>query len=315
MPLVSIVIPAHNAAPYLPAALQSCLEQTHSPHEIIVVDDGSTDATHQVVEQFPTVTYIYQDNAGPGSARNTGINAAQGEFVQFLDADDVLLPEKVMRSLAIFAEFPQTSVVYSNYDWRTPDLSQPVSDVDFLKTGGMVAPDDMLDFLLGTGAAPVATSCMLCRRDSLRAVNGFDERLFIGEDWFLWVKLTARGEVMRPLDEPLVWYRRTPGSLTSDALRMARQRLQAYQQLREIDLSPRYDLDEMIAMRHHVLAMKLWEAGQRRTAREHFREAIEQHLRRRAIRHALRVASYALSARAAERLLALYSRLFTRNIL
>jgi glycosyltransferase involved in cell wall biosynthesis len=313
MPLVSIVIPAYNAAPYLPAALRSCLNQIHLPHEIIVVDDGSTDATRQVTEQFPAVTYIYQDNAGPGRARNTGINAAAGEFVQFLDADDVLLPEKIARSLAIFAAYPEASVVYSNYDWRTPDLSLPMTEADFLKTGSMVAPDDMLDFLLGTGAAPVATSCALCRTVSLRAVNGFDERLLIGEDWFLWVKLTAKGEVMRPLDEPLVWYRHTPGSLTSDALRMARNRLQAYQQLREVDLSPRYDLDEMIAMRHHVLAMKLWGAGQRPSARDHFRKAIEQHPRRRAIRHVLRAASFLIPAWAAERLLALYSRVLNKN--
>jgi glycosyltransferase involved in cell wall biosynthesis len=313
MPLVSIVIPAHNAAPYLPAALQSCNEQTHSNLEIIVIDDGSTDATARVVAQHPAVTYIYQDNAGPGHARNTGIEAANGAFIQFLDADDVLLPQKITRSLAVFDQHPNASVVYSNYEWRTPDLAAPVTEAAFLKTGSMVPPDDMLDFLLTSGSAPATTSCALCRTASLRAVKGFDERLFIGEDWFLWVKLAAAGQVIYPLDEALVWYRHTPGSLTSDGLRMARQRLRAYQQLREVSLPPRYDVDEMIAMRHHVLAMKLWAAGNRREARAHFRHAIREHPQRRAIRRILSWASYLIPVRTVEGVLALYGRLFRKH--
>ncbi len=97
MELVSIIITAYNYARFLPEALRSCLAQTYQPVEIIVVDDGSTDNTREVVAGFPEVKYIYQPNQGVTSALNVGLSHAQGEFIQFLDADDTLSPTKIQR--------------------------------------------------------------------------------------------------------------------------------------------------------------------------------------------------------------------------
>jgi len=101
---ISVVIPAYNAAGTIGRALDSVIAQTHPAREILVVDDGSTDRTAQVVSEYGgRVEYLYQDNAGPGAARNAGIRAAHGEWIAFLDADDEWLPHR----LALQAELLQ----------------------------------------------------------------------------------------------------------------------------------------------------------------------------------------------------------------
>jgi glycosyltransferase involved in cell wall biosynthesis len=102
-PLVSCVIPVFNGERYLAAAIGSALAQTHRAVEIIVVDDGSTDATRSVAETFgASITYVHQNNAGPSSARNRGIQRASGDFVAFLDADDLWRPDKIEIQLGRF---------------------------------------------------------------------------------------------------------------------------------------------------------------------------------------------------------------------
>src|SRR5437773_3781756 len=100
---VSVVIPTYNYARYLPEAIDSALAQTHAPLEVIVVDDGSTDDTPRVLAVYgDRIRVIRQANRGPGAARNTGIAAARGEYVGFLDADDVWLPRKLELQMARF---------------------------------------------------------------------------------------------------------------------------------------------------------------------------------------------------------------------
>ncbi len=96
MPLVSIVIPTYNYCRYIGKALQSCLDQTYKNLEVIVVDDGSTDDTRRVLEGFPHVVYLFQENQGVSPARNRGVAYARGRFIAFLDADDYLLPNSIV---------------------------------------------------------------------------------------------------------------------------------------------------------------------------------------------------------------------------
>src|SRR3982751_2380169 len=95
LPLVSVIIPVHNGAKYLRAALESVLAQTYSPFEVIVVDDGSVDDSGVIAQSFNDVRYIHQANQGVAAARNHGIEAARGDFFAFLDQDDLWTPEKL----------------------------------------------------------------------------------------------------------------------------------------------------------------------------------------------------------------------------
>ena len=116
-PRVSIVIPAYNSASYIRASLQSVLEQTYSDYEVIVVDDGSVDDTRAAVLAVEgPVRYVYQSNSGPSVARNTGIRAAAGEFICFLDADDAWTPDKLDTQVEFMDQNPQIGLVFADSD-------------------------------------------------------------------------------------------------------------------------------------------------------------------------------------------------------
>jgi glycosyltransferase involved in cell wall biosynthesis len=116
-PVVSVVIPAFNAARYLGEALDSVFGQTLTDLELVVVDDGSTDETPQVVQGYGSrVRYVRQPNAGVASARNRGVAESSGRYVAFLDADDVWLPGKLERQLEALAARPSARVCHSDFD-------------------------------------------------------------------------------------------------------------------------------------------------------------------------------------------------------
>ncbi len=110
---VSIIIPAYNQARYLGAAVQSALDQTYANVDVLVADDGSTDDTAQVAQQFtdPRVRYIYQENRGLSGARNTGIRHATGDFLTYLDSDDLFLPQKLEILLPALQAQPHLGLV------------------------------------------------------------------------------------------------------------------------------------------------------------------------------------------------------------
>lgn len=113
---LSIVIPCYNHGHYLPAAIQSCFDLGYGNLEIIVVDDGSTDNTPEVVANFPQVRYHYKQNEGLPAARNTGIDLATGEYISFLDSDDWYYPEKLIENLEILEAHPEAALIYGCHD-------------------------------------------------------------------------------------------------------------------------------------------------------------------------------------------------------
>ncbi|MDR0534444.1 MAG: glycosyltransferase family 2 protein [Verrucomicrobiales bacterium] len=114
-PLVSVMIPAYNCAAYITKALDSILAQDHANLEIIVVDDGSTDNLQEVLQAYPQVSYLHQQNSGPSSARNLAISKAKGEYLAFLDADDYWLPGKLAAQLRYLTEHPGCQIVFTAY--------------------------------------------------------------------------------------------------------------------------------------------------------------------------------------------------------
>lgn len=128
---VSVVIPAWNAERYLEEALESVVGQTVAAHEIIVVDDGSTDATAAICGRSPDVRYVHQPNSGAGAARNLGVALSAGDVLAFLDADDLWLPEKTAQQLSLLDDPDVDAVFGSGMNFVSPDRAEELSSLSF----------------------------------------------------------------------------------------------------------------------------------------------------------------------------------------
>jgi glycosyltransferase involved in cell wall biosynthesis len=205
---VAVVIPAHNAAPYLDIALQSLAEQTAKPVEVVVVDDGSDDNTVAVAEQYG-VRCLRQEQRGPGAARNRGLHATTAPLVAFLDADDWFAPNKLERQAQVLTE--QGASVIACDAWLVE-----ADKVTRTKNQGRFVPGALtLERLLAGN--PLICSTVLARREAVINVGGFDEdkELIATEDYDLWLRLSQR-EPIAYLDEPLGFYRVHAGSLSTN---------------------------------------------------------------------------------------------------
>jgi len=196
-PTVSVVIPSYNRARFLPAAVHSARSQTRPCLEIIVVDDGSSDNTEQVVTALGgEVRYVRQANAGPAAARNRGIQEARGDLVAFLDTDDRWLPEKLSRQVAIIEREPSVVLVSADMAveddtgarWTDSNFAQRGLAALFASLDGRPIPDAP-QLLLRINF--INTSTVLVRRDVLLELGGFDPRLRYGEDLELWLRIAA----------------------------------------------------------------------------------------------------------------------------
>jgi hypothetical protein len=207
---VSVIIPLFNKAPYVARALSSVLAQTFTDFEVIVVDDGSTDGSARVVEQFSDhrLRLIKQDNSGPGAARNRGLAEAQGEFVAFLDADDCWLPAYLESGMRRFAAMgPKVAAVSSGYLFFPPGTSTEPLWVRRGLTEGIhrVRPDTPALFVVHL-LAYLLPCTTIARTAVVRRCGGFfaDNRCVYGEDSFLWLKVLLNESVavdLRPLVE------------------------------------------------------------------------------------------------------------------
>ncbi len=193
---VSVVIPTHDRASQVERAVESVLKQTTPAHEIIVIDDGSTDDTvERLRERFPEVTLVTQSNKGVSAARNHGISRATGEWIGFLDSDDEWLPNKLERQLAGLAEAPDHLAVHCDELWiRRGRRVNPRHK--HRKVGGWI-------FEHCLPRCAISPSAVLLESGLLRQLGGFDEALPACEDYDLWLRLCARQPVLF-VDEPLV---------------------------------------------------------------------------------------------------------------
>jgi len=211
---VSVVIPCYNHAHYVHFALKSILAQTFTAWEAIVVDDGSTDDTPAAVVQFTDarIRYIRQENQGLSAARNTGVGAAQGEYVAFLDADDEWQPRFLERCVAVLAHNDALAGVYCFAQFIDPQ------GVALPQVGGQVVPSGAFrKRLLEGGFFPPCTT--LVRTALVREAGLFDTRLTSLEDWDLWLRLSVHYP-MQGIPEALARYRVYPGSMSTNVERM-----------------------------------------------------------------------------------------------
>lgn len=209
-PLVSVIIPNYNHTRFIPGAIQSVLAQTYSRYEIIVVDDGSTDDSREVVARFgDKVRYIWQENQGLAGARNTGVQAASGELIGLLDADDKWHPDYLEQMVALSGMHPDGAVFYCMaqcMDVEECDLPQYVG-------GPAVDPDILYQVLLRANF--IIPSTVLFRKKTIVKSGCFDANLRSCEDWDMWLRLLPVERIIGT-SRCLVRYRVHGSSLSSN---------------------------------------------------------------------------------------------------
>lgn len=197
-PLISIIIPSYNYARYLKECFASLQKQSYTNWECLLIDNNSTDDTKQVVGDFinkePRIKYFFHAGNGPSPARNLGIKEAKGDYVQFLDADDLLQPGKFENALAIFNSQPDTDIVYSGCryfaDGNVNELFFAMSvnknsDKDWMPyCEGR--KEQMLPYLLKENIMVISSP--LIKSSALKEIGYFDDSLAFNEDWELWLR-------------------------------------------------------------------------------------------------------------------------------
>jgi GT2 family glycosyltransferase len=241
-PLVSIIIPTYNYGHYISDALDSVQSQTHSNWECIVVDDGSTDNTAEVVARLSAedsrIRYVRQENARQGAARNNGIRQARGEYFQFLDADDLIESEKIEQQLNLLLNNAEVDIVYS--DIRYFDSG----DATCLRRAAVLGDEPWMPLISGSGKnllmRVVRNNIMpinapLIPRAIIEKVGFFDENLLI-EDWAYNIRCAAVGARYQFDDRQGVraLVRTHPGSSSSDPRWMLRAEITMRQTIRHV---------------------------------------------------------------------------------
>ncbi|HNT23468.1 MAG TPA: glycosyltransferase [Anaerolineales bacterium] len=219
--LVSVVIPCYNQGHFALRAIQSVLDQGLDECEIILIDDGSQDDTGELLGSITDsrLRYHYQPNQGLAAARNKGLHLAKGEFIVFLDADDELAPSFFAKTLPVLRSNSEWAGVYTLSVYIDPDekiLPGPV-------VGRIVPPDQLYSELLQGGFLPIMAAVV--KRKAVLSIRGFESSLSGTADWDYWLRL-AKENLLVGIPEPLAYYRVYPGSMSTNAELMNRDRLQ-----------------------------------------------------------------------------------------
>lgn len=255
MPRVSVITPTFNCAPFIERALASVFAQTYVDYEVIVLDDGSTDGTEQVVAQWRgKVSYIRQANRGLSAARNAAVAMASGEFLAYLDADDMWYPTKLERQIAFLDSHPECGIVHSELtvidecdevlfrEWYRGSDSRPARGL---------CVHELLEGL------PIQVPTVVERRTAFERTGGFDDRLRRCEDYLHWFELVLHGYEIGYVDAPLAMYRRRARSLSRGQAAMAEGLLQVFRiLLDEHRLWDRLDADGQKAVTRRVAALE-----------------------------------------------------------
>ena len=200
MPRVSVIIPTYNRRDFAREAIASVCAQTYRDFELIVVDDGSTDGTARIVEEFrqgraDSIQYIFQTNQGVSAARNHGVVRSSGQLLAFLDSDDVWQPEKLATQIAFFNAQPTAQICQTQEVWLRRGLRVNPRN-KHRKSGGDI-------FLRSLELCLVSPSAVMMQRTLFERMGGFDEQLPACEDYDLWLRIGALLRVDL-IDIPLV---------------------------------------------------------------------------------------------------------------
>jgi glycosyltransferase involved in cell wall biosynthesis len=230
---IDVVIPVYNGAKFILQALESVVNQTLSPRRIIIVDDGSTDNTYELVVKYAEnsrveIKIISKNNGGLSSARNAGIKESDGDFIAFLDADDSWVKNKLEEQISLFekTKFKNLALIYCDYDVIN-------SNGDILFKNYKAPLDDkrmrgsVFKTLLSRNQIASSGSGVLIKREVFETVGLFDENLKFGEDWDMWLRISERYEIDF-VDKVLVHIRKHGQNMTSNPSKIFEKELGFY---------------------------------------------------------------------------------------
>lgn len=235
MSKISIIIPTYNNSQFIQKAIDSVLNQSYTNCEIIVVDDGSTDNTKDLIEDNYTsfVRYFYQANQGPGSARNLGLRYSEGEFVVFLDADDYLSNYNLMVKFEALRE-------NSDIDWVFSDVYFIDENHEILTLGSYhfreiyhntsLTTENIFQLLLTYGNF-ITTSTLMIRKSCLDSIGFFDETQLLHQDYLQWLSLSHKYSNYNYISKPLVYKMQHPNSWGMNTKKSFEQRIQLYEKI------------------------------------------------------------------------------------
>jgi glycosyltransferase involved in cell wall biosynthesis len=276
MPQISVIIPAYNVAQYIGETLESVLAQTFADYEVIVVNDGSpdTDELERVLSKYRhQLIYVKQENLGAGAARNAGLCAASGEFVAFLDADDLWLPNFLAEQVG-FLRAQTFDLVCADavmFD-ELGDFNQTY--MESLVAGNEQSGEVTFEGLI-RGDQNLMTSAMVALRQPLIDAGAFDEALRNAQDFDLWIRLLLRGARIGYQRKALVRYRCREGSLSGDNLNRVNRELRVFRKFQaeyDLDASQRAEVEQAIRRMERELNLVL---GKEHLGRREFAQALE----------------------------------------
>lgn len=283
-PLVSVIIPCYNASRFLAESIESVLSQTHQNLELVVVDDGSADDSIEIVRGFGgrVRSEPLPHNQGVNFARNRGVEVARGEFLQFLDSDDLLRPEKIERSLEVFDD--DVDIVFTGVESfgdvaESHDLPAATGSYRVLRswlgraqgTSELAFDSDFpAEFFVRRGAQ---TAQLLHRKANYLRCGGFDRQLFEQDDYEFHFRLAVSGSRFRGIPDPLVLYRQHEGP---DRLRQSPRRAETALRIFRMMVSQARDADALDGRLRRALAarMALWSRAMLREDRPEQARAI-----------------------------------------
>jgi glycosyltransferase involved in cell wall biosynthesis len=224
MNFVSIIIPTFNRKTLLRRALQSVYQQSYSSFEVIVVDDGSTDQTKEmIISDFPLVRYFYKSNQGVSAARNLGLDHAKGEWLAFLDSDDEWLPKKLENQINLLKSRSEYKICHTNEQWVRHGVK--VNQMKkHKKTGGWIFPQCL-------PLCAMSPSSIMIQKSVFADIGHFDTRLSCCEDYDMWLRVTAKYPVLFIEEPQIIKYGGHDDQLSKKYWGMDRFRVQALQNI------------------------------------------------------------------------------------
>jgi glycosyltransferase involved in cell wall biosynthesis len=218
MPRVSVIIPTYNCSRYLPEAVESALAQTYQDYEIVIADDGSTDGTQELINRWDgRLVYAFQENRGLSAARNFAVSRASGEFLAYLDADDVWFPDKLERQVRFMTENRQCGLVHGDVSIIDED-GEVIHRRYNVECKRVIHQGKCLEGLIHYSTVVVPS--VMERRACFEEVGGFDETLRSVEDYLHWVQIALGGHEFGYIEEPVAMYRWRSGSLSRNESQM-----------------------------------------------------------------------------------------------